>query len=82
MFLSLGLDCNMILGAQCLWNEYREVVLHLSTANKHPYSPNRQEPSSTNSQHISGHSTPPLRSIRINKLRRWEELGRARATYF
>lgn len=38
MFLSLGLDCNMILGAQCLWNEYREVVLHLSNANKHPYS--------------------------------------------
>lgn len=41
MFLSLGLDCNMILGAQCLWNEYREVVLHPSNANKHPYSPDK-----------------------------------------
>lgn len=36
MFLSLGLDCDTILGAQCLWNEYSEVVLYLSTANKHP----------------------------------------------
>lgn len=36
MFFSLGLDCNMILGAQWLWNEYREIVLHLSNAKSIP----------------------------------------------